>query len=154
MIRTIFKIKYGFKDFQHHMGISSNTTIMGMFRRTFRKHPKIAKALKTITIMGSLYFVMMNFIPGSNLPFQKSIKISVFSLYQLDHIVHRYSLRLGVIIFSILTLKHILLESIRSFLQLSIGKSLISSLLPLLWRKLGKYMNWRRNRWPKMCFGI
>lgn len=81
MIRTTFKIRYGFKDFQNHMGISSNTTLMGMLKRTIRKYPKTAKTAKTISVIGSFYFIMMSFIPGSNLPFQKPIKISILTLY-------------------------------------------------------------------------
>lgn len=154
MIRATFKIRYGFKDFQNHMGISANTTLMGMLRRTLRKYPRTAKTVKTVSTMGSFYFIMMNFIPGSDLPFQKSIKISILNLYEFNHTVLSSSLRVGTITFSILILKPISLESIRSCWLLSICRSLICSSQFLPWRRFGRFMNSKKSRWLKMHFGI
>jgi hypothetical protein len=62
------------------MGISSNVTLMGMIKRYLRRYPKTVKSAKTVSVFGSLYFIMMVFVPGSELPFQKPIKISILNL--------------------------------------------------------------------------
>jgi hypothetical protein len=92
MLGAVFTIRYGFKDFQNHMGISSNVTLKGMIKRSMRKYPRIANAVRTISIAGSIYFILMSLIPGSSLPLQKPIKVSVLNLYLSDHAVLSSSL--------------------------------------------------------------
>jgi hypothetical protein len=79
MIQRTLKIAYGFKNFQNHMGISDNVTLAGLLKRYTRKYPRTYNFMKKGTLLGGVYLVIMSLIPGTALPLQKEIKLSIFA---------------------------------------------------------------------------
>jgi hypothetical protein len=78
-LRTV--ISFGFKNFQSHMGITSNVTLRGLLRRTARRYPRVWGAVRKGSLLCGMYFVMMSLIPGTSLPLQTSTKLSLLATY-------------------------------------------------------------------------
>jgi hypothetical protein len=76
-----FRIAYGLKNFQNHMGIQSNVTLGGLLRRSARRYPRAYNLLRKGSVLCGIYFVMMSLIPGTSLPLQTPIKISLLASY-------------------------------------------------------------------------
>lgn len=72
-------ITFGFKNFQNHMGITSNITLRGLLRRTARRYPRVWGAVRKGSLLCGIYFVMMSLIPGTSLPLQTPTKISLLA---------------------------------------------------------------------------
>lgn len=81
-------ISFGFKNFQTHMGITSNITLRGLLRRTARRYPRAWGVLRKGSLFCGIYFVMMSLIPGTSLPLQTPIKLSLLAAYNQHYSVH------------------------------------------------------------------
>ena len=79
--RTAFRLK----NFRSHMRISDNLSLAGLLRRWARRHPKAAACAKGGTVLGGVYFLMMSLLPGSQLPLQGEVKLSLLALYPSPH---------------------------------------------------------------------
>lgn len=71
MIWKIFRLSYGMKNYQSHMGIRKIVTIRGMMRRLTRKYPKTYNYMKKAFLIGGFSCILLYFIPNSSLPMQK-----------------------------------------------------------------------------------
>ena len=80
MFRSCF-VRYACKNFKNHMKIEDNVTFRGIMRRYQRKYPRVSMVIRHGFIVSSLYMIGMSMIPGSSLPFQKSIKFYFFRMY-------------------------------------------------------------------------
>lgn len=73
-------IRYGCKNFKHHMNITNNITLKGLLRRYQRKYPTFFRGMKLTFIISGLYVIGLSMIPGTTLPLQQQIKISCFGM--------------------------------------------------------------------------
>jgi hypothetical protein len=80
MIGRSISIRYGVKSFKDHMKISDNITLKGLIRRYQRKYPTFFSVAKKTFIVSGIYMIGMSLIPGSALPVQKRIKMSVLNM--------------------------------------------------------------------------
>jgi len=74
MISRGLNLRYGCKNFKNHMGIRDNVTLAGIIKRSERRNPRFFNFIKGATLVCSLYFIAMSFLPGSQQPLQASIK--------------------------------------------------------------------------------
>ena len=72
---------YGAKNFYKELGLSQHFTFRGLLRRWERQYPILFKWTKFSIIYTLLLFTPMLFIPGTILPFQKSLKLFVVARY-------------------------------------------------------------------------
>lgn len=79
------KTVFSFKNFRNHMGIKDNITLAGIMKRYTRKYPRVYALAKGTTVLGGVYFIMMSLFPGTSMPLQKDIKLSLFALYAFNH---------------------------------------------------------------------
>lgn len=79
------KTAFRLKNFRDHMRITDNVTLAGMLKRYARRHPRATAIAKGSTVLGGVYFLMMSLLPGTSLPLQKDIKLSLLALYLSPH---------------------------------------------------------------------
>lgn len=77
--------KYAFKDFKSHMNMQNHQTLKGLIRRLARKYPKAYRAVQQTLLFSTVYALAMTLIPGSELPFQKPIKVWLLATYLFVH---------------------------------------------------------------------
>ncbi len=82
------RMRSGFKNFQSHMGITSNITLRGLLRRTTRRYPRAWGVLRKGALLCGIYFVMMSLIPGTSLPLQTPTKLALLATYLPLYPVH------------------------------------------------------------------
>lgn len=76
-MQLLYTSRYYTKNFYKDIGLSPHFTIRGFFRRIKRKYPK---TYHYTTLGVNLLFTttcLVLFIPGTLLPFQKSVKLSM-----------------------------------------------------------------------------
>lgn len=89
--RTAFAIK----NFREHMRITDNLTLAGLLKRYARKHPTACRLAKGSTVLAGAYFILMSLFPGTSLPLQRDIKLSLLALYRPPHSAPASPLRPG-----------------------------------------------------------
>lgn len=67
------------------MNIQQHQTLRGLLRKLSRQYPKAYRALQQALLLSTVYVMTMTLIPGSQLPFQKAVKMQQLNMYPFLH---------------------------------------------------------------------